>query len=550
MYLGYAKLRGKIACIVAMVMVLGMITYKAPIAFAEGNGNELGLDHVEITNFKIVATDRDTVFDYKETTAPDAEAYKNDPSKFSNAICQGQTYPYVGIELNIKYENKGNYLKEGDTLTIRADYGGDRKNSEAKPLVWDGNQLGTWEYKNGYIIIHFGGDYIKKNQVDKFTAYFKTEGVSNWASGQTPTFKKGERYIKTGYIGNKEIMVPFEKYYIETKHVEDSVNRAYKWGSSYVDSQPNYTGVMWYLDMCNDSFGNFENPYLLENGKYKPDSYTNIYIEDKITDCVAPPEISYIDTSLTAMTESGIVGSSVRPNIPSSMYKKIDQGSMTKEQVKAALKKGEYCMYDTKDGNYTFMMKWYDMNSDDGPKYNDIDAVKALGGVAEYLKDRSKSIFGALTDADIKKTNELYDGKTIQNIRIAIKAKHKPWPKDQEKKNTAFFTADQIEGVKESTATIKPETASNGGEGGIEIDPNKPVTPDKPVNPEQPDKPITPEQPDKPVTPEQPAKPVTTEQPAKPSPVVPYTGDESDLIIFAAILALSTGMLKVVSRKR
>ena len=70
-----------------------------------------------------------------------------------------------------------NAIQKGDTLTIPARHGGRIVDFASKKL-FDGtnHQLGTWEYKNGNVIITFAGDYIKNNSVKQFTASFEKIG--------------------------------------------------------------------------------------------------------------------------------------------------------------------------------------------------------------------------------------------------------------------------------------------------------------------------------------------------------------------------------------
>ena len=80
---------------------------------------------------------------------------------------------------------------------------------------------------------------------------------------------------------------------------------------------------------------------------------------------------------------------------------------MTREEVKATLKHGEYCVYANPDGSFTLMLKMWDINDNDAPKYDDLPLIKSAGGVGNYLKKSDSQIFGNLSQDTIDKINQI-----------------------------------------------------------------------------------------------------------------------------------------------
>ena len=140
---------------------------------------------------------------------------------------------------------------------------------------------------------------------------------------------------------------------------------------------------------------------------------------------------------------------------------KIDQQTKSKDEVKAALQPGQYYIYDHKNGTYTFMMKWWDMNDPSGLKYDDIPQINAAGGVGGYLKGAYPEIYENFSDATINKINDLYRGKAVQNVSFILAVKYETVEERTKKHNMALITTDQT-GLKEVRATALL-TPANGG---------------------------------------------------------------------------------------
>ena len=64
-------------------------------------------------------------------------------------------------------------MQEGDSLVIPASYGGRLEDYVSQKLFdADNNELGTWEYKNGSVIIKVSWDYIRNNIVKNLLGHF------------------------------------------------------------------------------------------------------------------------------------------------------------------------------------------------------------------------------------------------------------------------------------------------------------------------------------------------------------------------------------------
>lgn len=151
---------------------------------------------------------------------------------------------------------------------------------------------------------------------------------------------------------------------------------------------------------------------MLENdGAYSPNSYTGVYLEDTFLDCTGAPEITVTLIPLGGINDQGKVLSwwhNANPPL-NVLLTKVDQGTRSKSEVKAALQNGQYCMYDNRDGSCTLMLKWWDMNDPAGSKYDDIPEIAAAGGVGDYLKENFSDIFGGMSPATIEKINQTTD---------------------------------------------------------------------------------------------------------------------------------------------
>lgn len=388
----------------------------------------INLDDIRIKSFKIIdIANGNREIDYRTSDQPDYNNFKNDSSKFSNTLNEGQKLSDVVLELAIEY--KGDKpLREGDVLTIPAEIGIYRTSFTEQPL-FDGkkNQIGTWEYNDGCVKIKFNGDYIKNNRVTEFTASFRT-GVTRYQlsnNGKTTTL--GERKTLVGKLGKNELVTSGEKLYVEAQNIGVSYRHITKWASSTTDKK-----VLWGISIESDvapkGDKEYFNPYLLENdGKYSPEALSDIYWEDTFVEASGKPRLTSIFTSVTGIDDSGKVISGARNvNIEIGLLKEIQQGSKTKAEIKDALNKGEYCVYNNNDGTYTFMMKWWNMNGGSGPTYDQLPSIKNFGGVGNYLKSVEPEIYSKFSAATIEKINKLYKGKSIQNVRFFIETDYVP----------------------------------------------------------------------------------------------------------------------------
>ncbi|MBW9213198.1 MULTISPECIES: Cna B-type domain-containing protein, partial [Terrabacteria group] len=421
----------------------------------------LSLDNVKINSFEIIdVANGNKKIDYRTSDSSEYEAYKKDPSKFSNAICEGQKNSDVKLQLSMTYTAQKPIL-EGDTLSIPAFAGHEKQNFSSKPLM-DGtkHQIGTWEYKDGKIEIKFSGDYIKNQQVKSFTASFETGNTKTYLSGGGTTLILGERRTQIGKLGKEDLVVGREKEYVVSQNNNETWQSVYKSAPGAGDS-----AVIWQFGLMSDFIiknidgkeHHFFNSYLLEhNGEYSPKTLTDVYMEDTFIDCVESPTLKSVNVWISGIDDKGkVVSGSYPVNLPS-ILKKIEQGTKTKEQVKNALKKGEYCIYDNKDETYTLMLKWWDMNDGNAPKYDDIPAIKAAGGVGNYLKN-NYDVYSNLKASTINKINNIYKGKTVQNLYMDFRARYVPVREKTEVKNTATISTKQLGNKKvKATGVLTP----------------------------------------------------------------------------------------------
>lgn len=447
------------------IAVYGKIMDSTIVAgYEKKNGNEpagpgeLSLDDVTIESFKIIdVTNGNKAIDYRMSDNPQYDEYKNDPSKFSNAICENQKDSSIKLSMSLDYEGQ-NAIKEGDTLSIPMTYGGAIEKFASKPLFDSTNkQLGTWEYSDGKVKIKFAGDYIKNNQIKKFSASFETGEMKNYLLSQTKTTTLGERESKTGIVGKNDIVTPFEKFYVKAINVNDTTSNLFKAAIRTTDSV-----ISWDL-MIRSDFKTMDDkhyfaPYLMEhNGEYSPKALTDIYIEDTFTDCIKAPKLTAnANVWLSGIDDQNrVISGAVATKMPTNLLTKVDQGSKSREEVKNSLKKGEYCVYDNHDETYTLMMKWWNTNGE-GVKYSDLPEVKAAGGVGNLIKQKEAAIYGKFADSTIDKINKMYDGKSIQNIDIWVEGYYPPVKEKEEKTNTANFTSKQITKPSTAKAVLTP----------------------------------------------------------------------------------------------
>uniref|UniRef100_UPI001C6DD7D1 Cna B-type domain-containing protein n=1 Tax=Bacillati TaxID=1783272 RepID=UPI001C6DD7D1 len=417
----------------------------------------LSLDNVKIKSFEIIdVANGNKEIDYRTSDNAQYEAYKKDPSKFSNAVCEHQTNSKIKLKLSMTYTAQKSIL-EGDTLSIPANYGGVSYDFSSQPL-FDGtkNQIGTWEYKNGKIEIKFSGEHIKNNQVKSFTASFETGKSINVLGIAGRSTKLGDRKTLSGKLGKKDLITSAEKRHVITNVVEETTNNIGKIASSSTDKR-----IVWAIaiesDVKNKHNTRYFTPYMLENdGKYSDGAFSDIYLEDTFYECVSEPilnqNLSY--TTFGAIDNSGKVISQANVAKLGNLLKKIEQGSRSKEQVKKSLQNGQYCMYDNKNGTYTFMMKWWNMNDGKGLTYDKLPEIKAAGGVGNFLKEDQPDLYGSLTPETIDKINTIFKGKSLQNVYFNITAEYTPVKEVTEIKNTAKIKTKQT-GEKEYPAVGK-----------------------------------------------------------------------------------------------
>ncbi|PID82545.1 MAG: hypothetical protein CSB16_00875 [Clostridiales bacterium] len=427
-----------------------IVTYGNPVPY------NLPIDGITINDFKVIDKNQgDLEIDI-------SYAMETDPSKFTNILNANQKDSNVRLKLKFDYKSP-KPITIGDVLTIPSVTGTGYPTSPLPFKDANGNVLGTWKYTGGAFVIEFKGDYVKDHII---TDINNAELVTSWSKvslgNQPKTFNKGERYVRNGIIGNKEFTIAFEKYYIVAEHIDETDKQIRKSATSVTDSQ-----VLWYYAINNDykrktidgGTKYFDVPYLVNNGTYKPDSFTGIYIEDTIKDANSVT-VNNGFMGISGITDDGKIisghqGISLKFD---DVLTKVDQAGRSRAEVKAALNDGEYCMYQNDDGSTTVMIKYWDMNDSSGFKYSDVPQIKAAGGVGSYLKATVPSIYGNVSDATIQKMNQLYDGKIVQNISLVINAQYDPVAVPTKKENVAQITTDQTGILQDSamTATMTP----------------------------------------------------------------------------------------------
>lgn len=415
----------------------------------------LSLDNVTINSFKIIDTvNGNKEIDYRTSDQPEYNSFKADPAKFGNAICENQTASKIKLSMAIEYSGD-NVIQEGDTLSVPMKHGGSVSDFTLKPFL-DGNnnQLGTWEYKNGAVNITFSGDYIKNNVVKNFKAKFETGEMLNTLDYVGKTFVLGERATTYGKIGAKDVAMGYEKAYVVSKKIGTTQYYVEKRSGATTDKD-----VAWYFSLQNDAITVDQKayycPYLLEhNGQYNPKTLKDICIEDQFTGNSGAPEIDPLFTTMFSGINDNdeVISGWYSINVSFSLLKKIDQVGKTKEEVKTSLRPGEYCVYDNKDGTYTLMLKWWDMDDPNGIKYDDIPQIKSAGGVGSYLKDKFPEIYGSLSQNTINKINDVYRNNALQNVRIYFNSKYIPVAEKTKVVNTAVISTNQT-GIKSYPAS-------------------------------------------------------------------------------------------------
>lgn len=385
------------------VLVGNLNNQKLALAYELKNAPSSGpsLDDVSINSFKIIdITHGNKEIDYRKSSDADYATWKNNPAGFGYALNQNQQSANVVLEMKFRYSNANRALQEGDKLTIPAEYGGTMFNfSEvALPLkVTDDtgeHTLGTWKYEDRAFTITFGGDYIRDHNVKSFTTTMSTGKMINFSSSRQRSRILGEKYVLNGKLGKDTLAVAAETRYIKS----DTVPNSFFYATASVDDTSNHN-IIWSYTIFNDFFStrdpilnrtyDYFAPHLLQNnGQYRPNSATGIYLESTYENCVAEPTVARVLPLGSGLDGNDKVIEGWYHSMSNGLLTKVEQGGKTKDQVKADLQKGQYCMYKNHEGSYTFMMKWYDMNDPSGATYNDIPAVAAAGGVGSYLKTK------------------------------------------------------------------------------------------------------------------------------------------------------------------
>lgn len=420
---------------------------------------ELSLDDVTIQSFKIIDTthgDAEIEYSLSSEASP-----KTDPAAFSNAICEGQKVSSLKLEAKVAYDGS-DAIQDGDTLTIPASVGRGLNFAPRPLLDGDNNQLGTFEYTNGKFVLKFSGDYLKNHSIKKFEITLQTGEMLQYREDLGRSMTLGERALAEGVLGKDTLYAAYEKYYVITKTIGTTDQSI----GSLVDSTTNHS-VTWDIKIHNDKAfvdnQGFYMPYMLEhNGAYNPNSFTGVYEESTFTDCTIEPEIIKSWSEFTGIDDQGkVVSGWYGQALPTStLLTKVDQGTKSKSEVKAALQNGQYCMYNNNDGSYTFMLKWWDMNDSAGPKYDDLTGVADAGGMGNILKSKYSEIFGGMSPATIEKINQIYAGKALQNISVRIRVVHPVVNTSTDKTGTVEMTSDQGSFTSSATATLTPSSAA------------------------------------------------------------------------------------------
>lgn len=447
---------------ITCLMLISMIPGIQQSFAEETGGKELSLNNVEIKEFKILdVTNGIKEIKYKKGSDADYEEYKANPDKFPNSICENQSDSKIKLNLNISYKSD-NPIQEGDTLSIPASHSSVVGNFSNNPVPIKntlGKILGTWIYKNGNFVLTFTGDFIKDNHVKEFSATFETGEVIEYSSLKKKHSETGKKYVEQAKLGKQDIIVPYEYHKINSSNIGTTENIIYKYMGYSTDSKANWDfhiyGDAKRLSQNGKDFLYFE-PYLLEHdGKYSPNTLTDIYVEDTINDANGMPKFERILVYLSGIDDDGkvISGRYTSGNFLS-LLKKIEQGSKTKEAIKKSLKSGEYCIFDNGDKSYTFMLKLWNMNDGNGMTYDKLPDVKAAGGVGNFLKKTNPDAFGTLSEATIERINKLHEGKAIQNVYISLGTPYVPVKETTEIENTVKITTNQT-GEKDYNANGK-----------------------------------------------------------------------------------------------
>lgn len=420
---------------------------------------ELSLDDVTIQSFKIIDTthgDAEIEYSLSSEASP-----KTDPAAFSNAICEGQKFSSLKLEAKVAYDGS-DAIQDGDTLTIPASVGRGLNFAPRPLLDGDNNQLGTFEYTDGKFVLKFSGDYLKNHSIKKFEITLQTGEMLQYREALGRSMTLGDRALAEGVLGKDTLYAAYEKYYVVTKTI-GTTDRSIV---ALVDSTTNRS-VNWDIKVYNDrkfiDGQNFYTPYMLEhNGAYNPDSLTGVYVESTFADCAIEPEMSNSWSEFAGINDQGeVVSGWYGQALPTStFFTKVDQGTKSKSEVKAALQNGQYCMYNNNDGSYTFMLKWWDMNDSAGPKYDDLTGVADAGGMGNILKSKYSEIFGGMSPATIEKINQIYAGKALQNISVRIRVVHPVVNTSTDKTGTVEMTSDQGSFTSSATATLTPSSAA------------------------------------------------------------------------------------------
>ena len=441
-----------VTLLATLALLVGLDTRSA---FAQ----ELSLDDVTIQSFKIIDTthgDAEIEYSLSSEASP-----KTDPAAFSNAICEGQKVSSLKLEAKVAYDGS-DAIQDGDTLTIPASVGRGLNFAPRPLLDGDNNQLGTFEYIDGKFVLKFSGDYLKNHSIKKFEMTLQTGEMLQYREDLGRSMTLGDRALAKGVLGKDTLYAAHEKYYVITKTIGTTDQSI----ASIVDSTTNHS-VTWDIKIHNDKAivdnQGFYMPYMLEhNGAYNPNSFTGVYEESTFTDCTIEPEIIKSWSEFTGIDDQGKVVSGwyAQSFSTSALLTKVDQGTKSKSEVKAALQNGQYCMYDNHDGSYTFMLKWWDMNDPAGPKYDDLTGVADAGGMGNLLKNKYSEIFGGMSSTTIEKINQTYAGKALQNISVRVRVVHPVVNTPTDKTGTVEMTSDQGSFTSSATATLTPSSAA------------------------------------------------------------------------------------------
>lgn len=439
--------RSAITFILSIVAMIAMVLLGGKTTAQEATGgSELSLDNVTVTSFKIIdVKNGNREIDYRTSDNSQYNEYNSDPTKFNNALNEGQKTLFYKLKLAVAY-NGQDPLKEGDTLTIPANLGNEMANFVSLPLTdAEGHVLGTWEYTAGKVIVHFSGDYIKNNRVTKFNASFETGDSTFHLTAAGKTFTRGERRIQYGQVGKNKLIVAREKQYIQAEKINNTTPLIQKYGSSDSDNR-----ITWLLAIKGDYYikpdhSYYFNPHLIENeGEYSPRTLTEIYLEDTFENVTKAPSLFEARVWISGTNDEGkVISGDFLAAFPLNLLTEVKQGSLTREEMKAALQKGQYVIYNNQDGTYTFMMKWWDMNDETGPTYDDLPQIKAAGGVGSFLKSTQSSVFGSISDETVLKLNRAFKGKAIQNVYVNLKGEYATALERKEIPNTLKFETAQ-----------------------------------------------------------------------------------------------------------